>query len=456
MGPRRVSREEWISRFRAKHGNKYDYSKANITTGRSKIEIVCPQHGSFWQHPENHAYGKGCKPCGNERSAEKQRLTQDEWLEQAMEVHGDRFDYSLVEYTGWDDKVDIICPIHGVVPQRAGSHITGRGCRHCAPRRAGDTKRWTTEQWTERAREIHGDFYDYSRVEYRGSWVEVEIICPIHDSFYQLAASHTAMRHGCPDCGREKQVLSQTYTQEDFLRLAHVCHGSRYIYSQAVYKPRIGGKQEPITIICRKHGPFPQKAHDHLQGEGCPDCKMEKLWTSRLLTRADFIERSEKVHGTYYDYSRVEYTRIKDFVEIICPKHGPFPQRAEGHLDGNGCPSCSNSTGEKAIAEFLETYGIEFETEKRFDGCRRILPLPFDFYLTDFTALIEFDGAQHFIPAGWFSTKERALRNLGLVQERDRIKNDWAKEKGVPLYRIRHDEDVKGRMTEILGLLGVI
>jgi Zn finger protein HypA/HybF involved in hydrogenase expression len=286
--------------------------------------------------------------------------------------------------------------------------------------------------------------------------VEVEIICPIHGPFHQLAATHTTMKHGCPDCGREKQALSQTYTQEDFLRLAHDRHGSRYDYSQAVYKPRIGGEQEPTTIICREHGPFPQRAHDHLQGKGCPDCKMDKLKISRLLTQAEFIERAEKVHGTYYDYSRVEYTGIKDFVEIICPKHGPFPQRAEGHLDGNGCPRCSNSTGEKAIAEFLETYGIEFETEKRFDDCRRIHRLPFDFYLSDFTTLIEFDGAQHFIPAGWFSTKERALKNLALVQERDRIKNDWAKEKSIPLFRIRHDEDVKVRMIEILGALSVI
>lgn len=453
---RRVPPEDWIARFREKHGDKYDYSNAKFTIGRADITITCPIHGPFRQRTENHAYGKGCPKCGDEKTAEKLRLTQDEWLERAMEVHGDRFDYSLVKHTGWDNKVDIICPVHGVVSQRSGEHINGKGCRYCAPKRMGETKRWTTEKWIERAREIHGDFYDYSRMKYRGSWAKVEIICLKHGPFFQSAAGHTTMKHSCPDCGREKQALSQTYTHEDFLRLARSRHGSRYDYSQAEYKPRIGGEQELITIICPEHGPFSQRAHDHINGSGCTGCKFDKIKTIHLMSQDEFIERARKVHGPYYDYSRVEYTGIKNFVEIICPKHGPFPQRAEGHLDGNGCPRCSNSTGEKAISEFLETYGIGFETEKRFEDCRRVHQLPFDFYLPDFTTLIEFDGAQHFIPAGWFSTKERALKNLELVQERDHIKNNWAKEKGIPLYRIRHDEDVTASMVEILEALGAI
>ena len=141
----------------------------------------------------------------------------------------------------------------------------------------GDTKQWTTEQWTEKARQVHGDLYDYSLVKYEGSWKEVEIICPEHGPFKQKAAVHSTMGRGCPKCGREKQALSQTYTQEDFIRLAVATHGGRYDYSKTEYNPRVDGEQEPIIIICPDHGKFSQKAHGHLQGACCPECKMDKL-----------------------------------------------------------------------------------------------------------------------------------------------------------------------------------
>jgi hypothetical protein len=453
---KRKGAEHWLNKFHAAHGDRYDYSLAKITTGRKKIQIICRVHGPFPQRPENHAMGQGCPSCGDESSAEKQRMSHDEWLERAMECHGDRYDYSRVKYKGWDQKVEIICPIHGVFRQRAGHHLKGNNCDECARQWAGEAKRWSTEQWIERAKEVHGDKYDYSFVDYQGSWEEVEIICPLHGLFRQKAAVHTTMGMGCRKCGREKQALSQTYTQDDFLRLAHAVHGDLYDYSQAVYKPRVGGVQETMTIICRKHGPFPQRAHDHLNGKGCPTCKHERLKTVHLLAQDEFTERARSVHGDYYDYSLVEYRGIKNFVKIICPKHGPFPQRAEGHLDGNGCPKCSTSTGEKAVSEILEAYGIRFEIEKRFDGCRRVHRLPFDFYLPDRGALIEYDGAQHFVLAGWFDSDERAREGLELIQKRDGIKTAWARAEGFPLHRIRYDEDVKERMEQILSDLGLI
>ncbi len=283
--------DEWMKKIRSVHGHRYNYSKAKITVGREKIKIICPKHGPFLQGLEAHAMGTGCPKCGDERSAEKQRLTQDEWLERAMDVHGDRYDYSNSEYKGWDHKVEIICPIHDSFFQRGGSHIQGKGCAECGPARVSKAKRWTTERWIEKARDVHGEKYDYSFVHYDGSWEPVEIICPDHGVFFQKAAVHSTMGRGCPKCGRIKQAASQTYTQEDFLRLARERHGDRYDYSLAKYKPRIGGEQEPITIVCVVHGKFQQKAHDHLQGKGCPQCKIDKLKTIHLIAQEDFIER---------------------------------------------------------------------------------------------------------------------------------------------------------------------
>lgn len=270
----------------------------------------------------------------------------------------------------------------------------------CAGQKISKGKQWSQEKWIEKAREVHGDLYDYSLVDYQGSWKEVRIICSIHSVFPQKAAVHSTMERGCPKCGRIKQAASQTYTQEDFLRLAQAVHGDKYDYSETEYKPRIGGKQEDVTIICRKHGPFPQKAHTHLNGAGCPECKQELLKEIFTKSLEQFIADARKIHGDRYDYSKVEYKGAHQKVQIFCSDHGSFEQTPDTHINppASGCPRCNESKGEKGVAEFLDSIEVEFETQKRFPDCKHKRRLPFDFYLPDYDALIEFDGQQHFEP----------------------------------------------------------
>lgn len=304
---------------------------------------------------------------------------------------------------------------------------------------------------------MHGDKYDYSKVDYQGAHKEVEIICPIHRVFCQKAAVHSTMERGCPKCGRIKQAASQTYTHEDFLCLAGEVHGDRYDYSETEYKPRIGGKQEDVTIICRKHGPFPQKAHTHLQGKGCQLCKQELI--KEILTKSldQFIADARKIHGDRYDYSKVEYKGAREKVLIICPKHKPFRQTPDAHLNAkSGCGRCSESKGEKGIAEFLEAIEIEFELHKSFPDCKFKRRLPFDFYLPDYDALIEFDGQQHFErDYSWFKDPALSQKNFEMIQLRDEIKTEWAKTKKISLFRIRFDEDLQKRMCDICEELDI-
>lgn len=124
--PRRLTQEDFIAKAHRVHGDKYDYSLAKYTKSVNKVKIICPKHGVFEQTASNHLAGKGCPKCaGNVQS------NTAEFIAKARRVHGDKYDYSLVNYTKSANKVKIICPEHGVFEQEANSHLQGFGCPKC-------------------------------------------------------------------------------------------------------------------------------------------------------------------------------------------------------------------------------------------------------------------------------------------------------------------------------------
>ena len=123
--------EEFIHEARKKHGNKYDYSKVVYLNNHTKICIICPKHGEFWQLPLNHLSGRGCPKCAHEGNGERCRSSKKEFIKKAREKHGDKYDYSKVEYVNCETKVCIICPQHGEFWQSPNSHLIGHGCPKC-------------------------------------------------------------------------------------------------------------------------------------------------------------------------------------------------------------------------------------------------------------------------------------------------------------------------------------
>jgi hypothetical protein len=318
--PKRVTTEDFIARSRAKHGSKFDYLRVEYTTGRDKVEIICPEHGSFLQRASHHMRGIGCPACGYEDGASKQSLGQKGYICKAREVHGDKFDYSKVVYKRQTDMITIICPEHGEFEQNAGSHIAGRGCLQCsrlAP--------LTTEDFIERSRDKHGDKFDYSKVVYERAFDKVTIICPVHGVFEQIARDHMRGR-GCLQCSGLAPL-----TTADFIERAREIHGQRYDYSKAKYTTA----KNKLTIICPEHGEFEQIAESHLNGKNCAKCM------GRNKTMEEVITLAREVHGNKYDYSLVDSTMVDDKVTIICPAHGEFEQLLYNHLSGKGCLMCS-------------------------------------------------------------------------------------------------------------------
>lgn len=124
---KRLTTKEFIERAREVHGDKYDYSKVNYINQHSKVCIICPIHGEFWQIVQIHLMGHGCPKCSGNG-----KLSYEEFVERARKIHGDKYDYSKVKFNSILDKVTIICPIHGEFTQVANDHLQGNGCQKCA------------------------------------------------------------------------------------------------------------------------------------------------------------------------------------------------------------------------------------------------------------------------------------------------------------------------------------
>lgn len=147
---KRKTNDEFIREAQLIHHNKYDYSKVEYANNKTKVCIICPDHGEFWQTPSDHLNGKGCPQC-----AGNVRCDKDTFIEKAKHIHNDRYDYSKVEYVNAHTKVCIICPEHGEFWQTPNNHLNGNGCPLCKNRKIGDVLRDTVEDFTKKSNEIH-------------------------------------------------------------------------------------------------------------------------------------------------------------------------------------------------------------------------------------------------------------------------------------------------------------
>jgi len=158
------------------------------------------------------------------------------FIEKARTVHGDRYDYSKVDYNFAKEKVIIICKSHGEFLVQPNAHLSSRsGC----PIYANNTI-INNKQFIEKAKNVHGDRYDYSKVDYKRSQEKVKIICKVHGEFLQTPGNHINVKAGCPNC-----VNNRLMNTEYFIKNARAIHGDYYDYSLVDYK----GLKEKVIII---------------------------------------------------------------------------------------------------------------------------------------------------------------------------------------------------------------
>lgn len=177
------------------HGLKYDYSKAVYMNNKTKVLILCPEHGEFWQRPDNHLIGKGCIKCARKIIDGAQKKSKEAFVDECSKKHNYKYDYSKVSYVNAHVKVCILCPEHGEFWQEPQHHRNGFGCKKC---NGGSV--WNKEDFVERANIVHNNKYDYSNVDYTNSLSKVCILCPEHGEFWQSPNAH--FKNNCPYCAK--------------------------------------------------------------------------------------------------------------------------------------------------------------------------------------------------------------------------------------------------------------
>ena len=289
-------------------------------------------------------------------------------------------------------------------------------------------KKLSTEEFIKRAKEIHGDKYDYSITNYVNRRTKIKYICPIHGIQEQLPENH--IKYGCGQCGIDKASIKRRVPIENLIKRFNEVHNNKYDYSKMNYV----NIDTPIEIICPEHGSFFQSPYDHQRGANCPKCG------GRKKTTEDFIKCAKEIHGDKYDYSKSKYINSTTKIEIICPEHGSFFQSYVGHiLLKQNCPVCSKTTykGEEKISNYLKAMKIEFETQKTFEDCKDKRCLKFDFFIPKQNLIIEYDGIQHFSPTSFGNDADY---NLKYNVKHDKIKEEYCKKNNLKLLRISYED----------------
>ena len=356
----------------------------------------------------------------------------NDFILKAKKIHGDKYDYSQSIYVNALTKIDIICPKHGVFTQTAPSHCRGDGCSKCSR-----LYNYTTEEWIGLAKTIHDDVYDYANVKYINNHTHIKIICKKHGEFEQLPIVHTTQKCGCPECGNERGGPPRV-TVEEFKQRSKEIHKNKFDYSLIKQFKNTNSK---VKIICPKCGLFEQSVNQHLSGNGCKLC--------RNKTQEEFINEANNIHGNTYSYDKVNFIDVRTPVIITCKIHGDFSQKPKHHVGEKcGCPTCKSSKGEQAIYKWLNENNIQNIRQYRFDDCVDKIQLPFDFYLPDYNVCIEYDGEQHFTPSYFGKVKNKskslheklAQKNYKNIRKRDKIKNEYCTLYNICLIRIPYTE----------------
>lgn len=349
------------------------------------------------------------------------KKTIEEFINESSLLHNNKYNYSESIYNGNREKIIIKCPIHGAFFQTPVNHLKGCGCPHCAGVALSDTA-----TFIEKAKNVHGNKYDYSNTIYTNVKTKISVICPVHGTFEQ-SPRHHLRGQGCSKCsGNNKK------TNEEFISEIIKVHGDRYDYSKVKYK----GAKYKIKIICREHGEFEQVASSHLTGNGCNNCGNDLTKKKLRHTTEVFITNAKIKHNNLYDYSKVSYLNNRKKVEIICEKHGSFYQTPDGHIKGQGCPKCVHhiSKSEIELQNYIKSLGYNIITNVWGVIKRKEI----DIYIPELNKAIEFNGEwwhysdKHF-EKGKHSTKSNLCKDEGIkllhvreklwVNEKEKMKN---------------------------------
>lgn len=275
----KLTQQQAIERMSKAHNNFYTYNSVEYKGAFVKLTVDCPLHGPFDTTFTNHTHKtnpRGCPVCGGLRRYQKKTKPASAFLDKAIALHGDRYDYSLIQYKNTHTKVEIICKEHGPFWQSPEKHMAKRGCPICAGRGIQ-----TPDRFIIAATKVHGTIYDYSLITqncFKSEGSKVPIVCAEHGKFYQNYSNHL-QGQGCAKCAKYGFCVGKSgtlYVMVDNERLkVGITNRSIEIRLKEINKPDGNFKVLKTYVyedgfICLKHETeilkFLRKYYENTQG----------------------------------------------------------------------------------------------------------------------------------------------------------------------------------------------
>lgn len=238
-------KDEFIDRANKIHNNFYKYDKIEYKNQYTKIVITCILHGDFTQTPDNHLNDHGCPQCGRISRAAKISRGNKNFIERSSIIHNYKFDYSKVLYKNGSTKVIIICPEHGQFEQRPDCHLNGNGCDKCS-----SSYKYTADSYIRKAKEIHGEFYNYDKINYHDIRSSIIITCPNHGDFI-ISAAYFLYGPGCIKCNKNYHK-----SQNLWLDQLGIDKDKRDICLPNLRKKRVDGFDPDTNTVYEFHGDY--------------------------------------------------------------------------------------------------------------------------------------------------------------------------------------------------------
>lgn len=266
------------------------------------------------------------------------KITTEIYLERARKIHGDTYDYSKTVYKSALEKITITCKIHGDFTLRTRNHVDNKqGCKKCSRLISAAKTTKNTGYFIEKAKEVHGDKFDYSKSEYTKNKEKIVVTCRLHGDFKVLPNNHLIGFGGCSACKIEAVTQRITKTYNEFISEAEIIHKGFYDYTETKYLR----SNKEVDIHCRIHGGFSITPSSHLKGYGCHSCGKIRTANAVRKSQEDFIKDCLRVHGNVFFYDKVIYSGSFNKVIITCKIHGDFRIAPSNFLNGSGCSRCS-------------------------------------------------------------------------------------------------------------------
>lgn len=373
--------------------------------------------------PSNALNGKGCPQCTRKRVSESQTKTHDEYVEDLSKKkpHID----VIGRYINSHTKIVHHCSIHdiyyNVTPTNA---LHGYGCPKCVSEINHQKNLKTHEEYINEMNIAN------PLVQVIGKYININTPithrCIIHDFEWETTPASMLQGCGCPICKSEKIRKAKSKIHEEYIEEVKNINPNIQVIGTYI------NARTPILHKCLidnfEWNPVPYSISS---GYGCPKCGIRKVADGLRKTNEEYTTQLEKCNPNIVAIEKYSGANIP--ILHKCLLDGcEWKARPTNILHGYGCPQCNESKGEKKIRLWLEKNNIPYKKQEKFDNCRDIKPLPFDFYLPTFNIAIEYDGRQHFEPIEFFGGQEY----FESVKMHDGLKNEYCKNNGIPLLRI--------------------